>query len=106
MAEMKELKEKVENAKAQLHLSTQEYSTLKTQLDITKEILDMLDVLADFHANIKRAKSLLKSRHLRQAAETLMKTDALLQVHKKDYVKGSLNRGVPSLGGLLVWVGF
>jgi hypothetical protein len=36
MCEMTELKEKVENAKAQLHLSTQEFSTLKTQLDITK----------------------------------------------------------------------
>ena len=80
MNEMKELKEKVENAKAQLHLSTQEYSTLKTQLDITREILDILDALADFHANVKQARCLLKSKHLRQAAQTLMKTDKLLQV--------------------------
>ena len=80
MCGMKELKEKVENAKAQLHLSTQEYSTLKTQLDITREILDMLNRLSEFHANIKRTKSFLKSRQLRQAAETLIKTDGLLQV--------------------------
>jgi len=84
MGEMKELKEKVENAKAQLHLSTQEYSTLKTQLDITKEILDMLDRLGDFHANMKQAKSLVKSRHLRQAAESLIKTDRLLQIFLDD----------------------
>lgn len=80
MLEMTELKEKVENAKAQLHLSTQEYSTLKTQLDITREILDIMAVLSNIHTNLKEARGLLKSRHLCRAAQSLAKTEKLLQV--------------------------
>lgn len=84
MCEMTELKEKVENAKAQLHLSTQEFSTLKTQLDITKEILTILDTLSAFHGHLKQTRQHVKGQRFKLAAQSLIQTEQLVQVASGD----------------------